>query len=162
MFIAQRVLCAISDSTPKAKYYRVVWLSTQSAGSTNKAYIAELVFATSAGGDQIEGFTPFASSGAGAAGAFDGDLNTGWMSAYLDGSFPMHLGVEYATPKGPTHLRLTAGIYGSAFDPKGYNQKAPKTFIVEASNDGATYTTIYTSATQSNWASNEVREFKIQ
>ncbi len=138
------------------RYWRIVTTRTRSPDSS-AVNISEVAFSNTSGGSQISFSSSFSSSEAPtdpASNAFDNSSSTFWSS--LSGeALPQVIGVVFATPVSITYLKLQAAFTATRAS------RAPRLFRVEASSDGSTYTTIYSSADQVAWASLEVRNFYI-
>lgn len=136
-------------------YYRLN--ITANDGDANYLQIAEFVLRSVAGGAQIAtGGTASASSDNAAptlpSAAFDGDASTYWSAAYqmLTGT------LSYALPTAKTVVE-----YSIQAAPSTRGPRAPRTWTLEGSNNGTSWTVLHTVANSTGWAGGEIRTFTV-
>lgn len=148
----QRTLTPASFTPGTGKASAIAWLIdvTATQGTTTAVSLAEMAFATSAGGANLcTGGGPFHNMDGYVSGAFppykafDGTL-TGDSNTYISaGSVLGKFGYIFGTnPSVPTHLRLTARA-------QFFTGDSPANFTIKYTCDGLTYTTTDTITGQS-------------
>lgn len=135
-------------------YWRINASTSQGA---NYCEIYELELRASIGGaDQTVSGGPSRGDsvfGAGyAALAFDGNTATGWQS---DSGFPHYLYYRFPADIDIAEYVITAGPSAGS-----HNTYAPKTWTLEYSGDGTTWTTADTQSV-ANWSSGETRTYTV-
>jgi hypothetical protein len=138
---------------PAATYWRVRITGT----SGNFAAVGEIEMKSAFGGaDLCTGGTAFSSSNWSAsylpANAFDNNISNAWHSA--NGSvLPQHIGYQFPAPVDIIEISIRARGDGE-------NGVAPRAWTLEYSNDGITYTPLFSMSGQPAWTTSELRNYR--
>lgn len=147
-------------ATPPADSHAYWRINITQSATLGIAYssISGLEFrATPGGADQCSGGTAIADSYYGAGyepeNAFDHDTSTEWASAI---GLPHYIGYQFAAPVSVAQVAVIAtdAAYGS-------KSEAPGIFTIEYSDNGSSWTTAASPATQGSWGDSEVRLFSV-
>lgn len=141
----------LPEATPAAGFYRALRiLVTTADGGTNVA-IAEMDFRASIGGsDQATGGNAIASASTGGSLPVNAFLNNGtsslWQGSGVSGQW---LGYQFPSPVQFAEVWIQA--------PASSFNRAPKDFTIQGTNDGSSWTTLLSPASQSGWTSAQIR-----
>lgn len=143
---------------PSARYWRILITETRNNGPFY-ANVAEVELRATAGGtDQATGGTAAASSfdstSVNADKAFDDSATTFWSS---DGgaNLPQWISYDFGTAKTVSEVLIQAGNDATRAT------RAPKTFQIQYSSDGSTWTTGATVTDTPAWSVSESRTFTV-
>ena len=143
----------VGDQPTLFRYWRLYTTANNGDAFTQ---VFDFQGASITGGDNVfSGGTPISSTGANPERAFDSSITTSWGTT--GGDMPNYIGYDFGDGNGVSLAEIRLICNSAAV----IEQRAPKDFSVQHSDDGVTWTTASSFTGETSWGNGEIRTFAV-